>query len=128
MSKADITLALLDWYATGERGLSSECIARVMTGKPPGDTFSVRGSHPEDPGDLRRCLLLLDRLPPGSIERMRAVSEEWRVLVDHWDELAALFREEEPSGEAPRCYRRMRELLDSEGAHNGAGARMRSTP
>jgi hypothetical protein len=120
VSQADITLALLDWYATGERGLSSECIARVMTGRPGGDRFSVRGSHPVDPADLRRCLLLLDRLPPGSIERMRAVSGEWCVLVEHWDELAALFREEEPSGEAPRCYRRMRELLD--------GTRARVTP
>ena len=46
------------------------------------------------------------------LHEMAAVSPQWTALVDHWDELAALYDNEVRSGRAPRCYARMRELLD----------------
>lgn len=99
---------LLRWYATGERGASSEAIARRLLG-----IRGQRPSHPLDPGDMRRCMLLLRRLPAGTIRRMRGASPEWTVLVDHWHELVRMIRADvkvDPHS-APTCYARMRELL-----------------
>lgn len=103
---------LLDWYALGERGCSSECIARIVSGRQKRLPEPRDVSHPLDPGDLRRCMLLLRLLPMGSIERMRGVSRPWTVLVEHWAELETLVYKEFESGAAPRCYERLRELLD----------------
>ncbi len=99
--------ALLRWYAIGERGASSEAIARRLLRLP------GRPHHPLDPADLRRCLLLLRRLPAGSIGRMRGASPEWTVLVDHWAELTRLLRADMKADprRAPTCYSRMCELL-----------------
>lgn len=42
---------------------------------------------------------------------MAVLSNEWEVLAAHWDELEALYREELPTGRAPKLYDRMQELL-----------------
>lgn len=63
--------------------------------------------HPLDPSDLCRCLKVSPRTP----KHMRDRSPEWRVLVDHWDELAELLHEEHPNGRATKTYARMKELF-----------------
>lgn len=63
--------------------------------------------HPRDPSDLCRCL----SVSPEAPTHMRGKSPEWTVLVDHWDELAALLREEHPTGSGPKTYARMQELF-----------------
>ena len=36
----------------------------------------------------------------------------WRALVKNWDKLEAVYREEFPSGHAPKCYAMMSELIE----------------
>ena len=49
---------------------------------------------------------------------MAAPSKVWRVLVEHWDELEALFREEYPTKSAPKLYERMKKLIANANRHH----------
>jgi hypothetical protein len=114
--------AFISWLAHGERGMSSECIAEVMTGMAVGNPL-VRdfSRHPYDPDDLRRCLLLLDIVPQWKvrIHEMAAVSPQWAALAARWGELEAAFIEEAPPNwreprvhwNAPRTYELMQEVM-----------------
>lgn len=107
------TMSPHEWLFGGDTGLSSECMWRTFMGvREPADWFR-RGSYPLDPADLGRCIRLLDRFPEWRprLSEMRVHGPAWSALVDHWDELEALYREEAPSGMAPRCYARMVEII-----------------
>lgn len=65
--------------------------------------------YPHDPSDLCRCLAVHADPPMHMLGR----SPEWRVLVLHWAELASLLAEEHSTGNAPKTYARMKELLAS---------------
>ncbi len=99
-----------EWLRTGKRGVSSEAIVSVMEGIPL-NQYGLR--HPVDPSDFMRCYLLLEAVPEyrSRLKEMRTVSNEWMVLVDHWEELEALYREEAEQEFATKLYHRMRELL-----------------
>jgi hypothetical protein len=109
--------ALVQWLANGERGASSNAIVQHLTG--------IRTSHyepcaPQDPADLRRCRLLLARVPSLAwrIGEMASCSPEWARLVLHWQELCALMDDESPGwsegvGRAPKTYALMRKLLSA---------------
>jgi len=109
-----------EWLAVGHQGLSSAALFLRATGVRPDilrDGDDAR-HHPRDPADLNRCLLLVATVPEAAraLPGMREVSPEWAALVDHWDELAALFHEEagpdwSKARSAPRTYARMAELL-----------------
>ena len=109
---------LLDWMATGERGLSSEAIAFAAMGAASLQTHN----YPHDPSDFRRCLLLLDRVPEAyelGVLRLARVSRRWGALAKIWDELRATFVSEvgKPQvarGPAPLTYQRMRDVVDAE--------------
>jgi hypothetical protein len=106
------------WLARGERGLSSEAIVENLTGERVTRFAGSYPYHPYDPGDFRRCVDLLDQHPlaklvfPGTLAEK---SPEWAALIDIWDELTALLREEqsENTGRCPRTYARMQEVLDA---------------
>ncbi len=104
-----------DWLASGERGISSEAIVSHLTGQRVG-RYRLRDDHPYDVGDLNRCVKLLDQHPVAKLvfPEMASRSSEWAALVEIWDELVALLREELKGcmGRAPRTYVRMREVLD----------------
>lgn len=91
-------------------GLSSHAIARAF-----GHCRSGGSDHPWDPSDLRRCR---DYCRSTGIsdtmlaERMPQVSPQWAALIPAWPELLQLLADEEPTGNAPRTYQRMKELLD----------------
>ena len=53
-------MSITMWLALGERGISSEAIALTALGVHP---IGHDASWPHDPGDLRRCLLLLEEVP-----------------------------------------------------------------
>jgi hypothetical protein len=109
-----ISAAAIQWLANGERGLSSETIFETLTGMHCKDhRWSGFNDYPHDPDDLRRCVLLLERVPEfiPRLREMRAVSPTWARLVDAWDELTALLKAEAPSGTAPKCYARMQEVI-----------------
>lgn len=109
----ELSPALRDWLARGERGISSNTIVQHLTGIKTLDRFG--GSHPHDGDDLRRCMLLLDAVPElqPRIRQMATCSKEWAALVADWDGLLAILRRElarEP-GTYGKTYERMRELL-----------------
>jgi hypothetical protein len=44
------------------------------------------------------------------LSEVAACYPKWKPLVDHWDEVSALYEEEVASGWAPKTYNRMLEL------------------
>lgn len=106
----------LRWLATGEVGVSSECMAFWLA-------FQIRTRmprHPADPADLDRCLRLLDAAPGlrARLAGMATVSPEWAALVARWPEVEALFIQEVGLGwakgsRAPQTYALMRAILDA---------------
>jgi hypothetical protein len=99
-----------DWLLNGETGLSSETICRFMLGKHNADP-----SHPYDPSDLRRCILLLDRIPEWQprMAEMQAVPG-WERLALEWERVVSLLREECPDfkGSAPKTYDLIKQLTE----------------
>jgi hypothetical protein len=69
--------------------------------------------YPRDPDDFGRCYRFLRAIPTDDrkiLSKMVDTSEEWALLVSHWDELEKLFEEESPSGSCPKLMARMNEL------------------
>jgi hypothetical protein len=77
----------LHWFACGRVGSSSKFMATYLT------IGSGDKSHPHDPDDLNRCLLLLVAVPElrGHMYKLRGVSKQWEQLVDNWDSLESCF-------------------------------------
>lgn len=108
---------LLGWLANGERGISSDTIVQHLTGI---KTLGNWGKDiPYDPADLRRCRLLLERVPAlrERFPAMASCSAAWERFVERWDELCALFDAECPDwrdgkGEAQQTYELMTRLRD----------------
>lgn len=107
----EISNELLKWIATGERGVSSETIVTMLAGV---DLVQGRGCEPYDPSDFRRCLLLLEAVPElkPKMERMKFVSEYWKLLIENWDELVKMYNEEKHNGTTPRLYAKMSKLRE----------------
>ncbi len=110
----------IEWLAVGKQGLSSASLFFKATGVRPRVLRDDKEAtyHPVDPADLNRCLLLIAMAPEiaDALPRMREVSPEWAVLVDHWDELTTLFHEEagpdwSKARSAHRTFQRMQALL-----------------
>lgn len=107
---------LNNWLASGNRGISSEAIASYLTGINfvSGHWFS---NHPHDPSDFKRCMDLLEAVPEfrPRLKEMAEVSPIWAELVENWDELEKLYKEEAPTGKAPKLYDRMQEIIYRKG-------------
>lgn len=98
------------WLRTGERGASSDAMCMRLFGVP-----EAGKDHPHDPDDLRRCVEFLEQTSSSDmVHGMRVVSPQWAALVDHWDELVGLLRQEmaDPKGRARQTYERMKAVLD----------------
>ena len=103
---------IAQWMVEGETGLSSECMAAVVLGATP------RSAHyPLDPADLNRCMKLVKAAPvvKRHFHKIRALSKQWRIVIDHWDELSEMFVAEvgwdwSKAKSAPRTYDRMKQL------------------
>ena len=114
------------WLAVGERGLSSEAIALTSLGLRP---TGLRASWPHDPADLRRCLLLLEKVHETREDGLLVLAErcpKWAALVKVWDRLSETLRSEigealSARGSAPETYALMREALDSTTAERNTG-------
>ena len=111
--------AVLEWHAFGEPGLSSKAIAEHLTGVP---IAKGRRDYPHDPGDFRRCEVLLRHIPilRLTFHEMTTASPQWAALVPRWDEIADLIESEVPGifdgsapfgATAPRAYALMKEIV-----------------
>lgn len=121
MGNAIIPQGAEEWLRTGERGLSSDAIFTHLTGLGLGSGWGA--VYPLDSWDLRRCRLLLERVPAFRLRlgEMAGACPVWARLVTRWGELCALMDEEAPDWRdgqwAPRTYDLMRKLID--GAEDG---------
>lgn len=100
---------LNEWFANGERGISSDTIVMHLTGR----IHPRYPDHPYDPSDVRRCELLLRRVPLLRLVfgEMATLSPVWAAFVARWDDIVALMEEEVPGcldrrvdGAAPKAY------------------------
>jgi hypothetical protein len=109
---------IINWFVTGDTGVSSEAIVAQMMGIETGRTW---GDHPHDCGDFGRCYKLLEAVPEFKprINEMAKRSNEWAALVEHWDELTELYATD------GKCYERMKEIFatvkDKKGVDIGNG-------
>ena len=107
---------VLDWFANGERGLSSEAMALYLTHrKMPRSAWH----YPSDPDDLQRCVKLLHAVPwmREVLHELRELGPVWSAYVHHWHELEATLIEEsggdihtEKHYAAPKTYKLMTRL------------------
>lgn len=97
------------WRKTDQVGLSSDFMAATL-----GNAGIRDYAHPKDPSDFGLCLTLLEAAPHlrDKLPVMALESREWERLVTNWDELETLYQEEFPSGQCPKLYDRMKELLN----------------
>ena len=109
-------MSITMWLSLGERGISSEAIALTSLGVQP---IGYRASWPHDPGDLRRCLLLLEEVPESCEKGLVVLAKrcpKWAALVNVWDRLSETLRSEigetlPQYGSAPKTYALMQEAL-----------------
>lgn len=113
-----VPAAAIEWLRSGERGISSEAMFEYLTGIPIG---RGRKDTPTDPDDLRRCRLLLNKVPEFALRlsEMGFVSERWAKLVKVWDRLGAIMDEETAvSNRCPRTWAAMSRLLFGAAPHH----------
>ena len=116
---------VIEWMATYETGASSEAMAFAAMG------LRFDTSHPQDIGDLFRCIELVDAVPEirDCFAVIANLSPQWREIVRRWDELVQCYREEDtadPSSKRVikqyrRTYAMLRVVL-AESASERAGA------
>jgi hypothetical protein len=106
----------LAWLLGSDTGTSSKTIFSVLAASEALRSRALgRGyaSTPSDPADFGRCHRLLERFPAWR-ERLGEVAEtypKWTPLVREWGHMADLYLEELPSGNCPKLYKLMKELL-----------------
>ena len=105
------------WLANGRRGISSNTMFTHITGIDAMQRSSK--SHPHDPDDFDRCLLLLDAVPEfrEHLQKMRTCSKKWAALVDNWTSIEVSHLGEVGLGwkkarSAPETYKLMKSILD----------------
>ncbi len=116
--KKSVTERLLRWYCNGERGLSSEAIARTTAGNPLGNGKDSR--VPYDADDLRRCVLLLREVPEAFDNGVLVLAVKypaWRALAGAWAQLertlvGEIGQELNLRVRTPRTCKLIRRLLD----------------
>jgi hypothetical protein len=118
-------MGLAAWIQSDATGLSSRYMARVLASycklddvRVPEERLELKGIHfPHDPADFGRCVGLLDAVPEFRLHDEILLDpvhgKEWNGLIGKWEELEALYREESPSGSAPRLLAEMRKIINS---------------
>jgi hypothetical protein len=102
---------ILRWLANGETGMSSETMAYTAIG------IKTHKSHPYDPADLNRCLVLVKKVPEikKHFGKIAKISKQWKAVIDNWTLLEMTFVTEvgwnwSKSMAAPKTYELMKKL------------------
>lgn len=107
-------IGLQAWLRSDDTGTSSLTMAAVMFNAGKYDNQPRDWCHPWDPADFGRCHRFLEAVPEARalLPKMAEVSPVWKALIQHWDELTALYIEEQPQKKAPKLYTRMEALIE----------------
>ena len=107
------------WLALGEQGTSSMSLFQEATGVQILPASKNKITAPQDPADLKRCLLLIDAIPEArlAVDNLAVKHAKWASLAPIWDDLVAQFENEVPNwrtagGKAPITYMMMKEALE----------------
>lgn len=102
------------WLLNGRVGMSSKAIYSHMTGLECEDGYS----YPIDPGDLNRCLLLLELIPEWQhrMPEMAMYGTHWAALTANWSEITGCFLNEVGldwchGKRAPETYALMKKVM-----------------
>lgn len=97
----------MQWIMGRDTGSSSRAIVGQMTG------VTGQRSHPWDIDDFGRCVRMLDVLPEyrSRLDEMKPISMQWKLLVEHWDELETLYYAWEADRHDRRGTERIKELI-----------------
>ncbi len=99
------------WKQHGERGISSESIFSKLSGQ---NILKHYGSEPCDPGDFRRCYMLIKAIPEwrDELHKMREESTAWSNIIDNWDKLSEMLEEQMETKQTNGMYDFMQQLLE----------------
>jgi len=89
-----------DWITNGETGASSLYVAKRLS-----DPYrkDLKSSYPHDYDDLRRVILLIDRIPEWSSKMDGLKNEEgWEKIATQWNEIVAAVLEADPEAISPK--------------------------
>lgn len=126
------------WLREGQVGLSSETIARVLSGE-----RVASYSAPSDASDVGRCIDLLDLAAENGcdwrsrLSELAAVASVWAPLVPRWADIEAAYQEDKARAAAtqaaaekrwPKTWRRHIKLSPSRCYHLVSVLRGRSDP
>lgn len=104
-----------DWLVNGQTGLSSMSIVSHVTGNPCHGFFNGLPNDfaPYDYDDFDRCMRLIKAVPlvRPHLHVMRDVSDEWKRIIDRFDELETAYKDTD--GEDADSRRRFSTLLSS---------------
>lgn len=102
---------ILKWLSYGETGASSRAMAFASI------DIVASTSHPCDPSDFNRCLLLIEAVPEikENMYKVAKISDTWQKLVDRWDEVEKCFLDEvgrnwSNSDSAKKTYKLMKQI------------------
>lgn len=89
-----LAFRVANWLLLGRSEPSSKFMAGVaLNGR--GYRSQWNDPTPHDAAEFGRCAQLLQAVPevrPAAFAMLRETNSVWRVYVDHWDELTALWR------------------------------------
>lgn len=89
-------LAVAEWLTGDDTGLSSKYMAAVAIGGKVTKS-SWCDPTPSDAHDLGRCVRLVEKCPAirETFPVLRQASKVWAAYLDHWDELVALYKQDD---------------------------------
>lgn len=112
----EVERKILEWFATGKTGVSSEAMAFAAAGIENKSSFG--NSTPSDPSDFNRCLKLLNQVPEikEHFPKIAELSDQWSLLISRWDEVEESFLQEVGfdwcnGDRAPETYKLMKSIL-----------------
>lgn len=96
-----------------ERKTREEKAARVIEAWMNNTVSPLETAHPTNTREVWRCIYVLKTNPDYAerLDEMATLSNEWRAIVEHWQEIEKLCRDEWPNYDAPKCQARLDVLL-----------------
>ena len=85
---------VLQWFATGDVGSSSETIVYALMG-----VEDFRITTPGDWSDFNRCYQLLKDIPELNNRKheLANLSNEWKNIINNWEHLVFLYKRDDNS-------------------------------